>query len=363
MSAFFDHRRRKPRRGYTLVELLVSMSTGALLLAGLTSSLYISTQTLTPDATATSESNRSSLALRRIAADLRLALNFTERTATAVTFTVPDRTGDGNVDTIRYSWSGVAGNPLYYQFNSGQAVAVATNVQAFNLSQLTRSLSATTTPLSSTIVAYPTPPEAKVSAGGSSITIARPSGLVPDNLMVAAVAIRGAAATTVTAPSGWTLISSQDNGSNGCLAVWWKTAGAAEATDFTFGWTGPFRAYGYIMRFGAVETSAPINAWATATGPSSLTPLSPAVTTTKGNAMIVRLGAFQGDSVTVDNAGVASHITLPADSNEVGATAVSGAAAYATQATAGSSGTATFTLTVSQPYTTTTIALAPDDGL
>jgi hypothetical protein len=362
MSASPNYCRQASRRGYTLAELLVSMGTGAILLAGLTSSLYISTQTLTPDATATSESNRSSLAVRRVAADLRLALNFTERTATAVTVTVPDRTGDGNVDTIRYSWSGGAGNSLYYQFNSGQPVVVATNVQAFNLPQLTRTLSATATPLSSTIVAYATPPEAKVAPDNTSITIARPTGLVPDNLMVAAVAIRGAAAATVTAPTGWTLISSQDNGSSSCLAVWWKVAGASEPANFTFGWTGSFRAYGYIMRFGAVETSAPIDAFATTTG-TSATPLSPAVTTTRANAMIVRLGAFQNESVTLDNAGVASHITLTADSCNSGAIAASGAAAYATQATAGSSGTATFTLTGNLPYTTTTIALAPDDGL
>jgi hypothetical protein len=70
----------------------------------------------------------------QIAADLKMALSITEQTPTAVTFTVPDRSGDGVTETIRYAWAG-PGSPVTRQCN-GQpvpAASIADNVQSFSL--------------------------------------------------------------------------------------------------------------------------------------------------------------------------------------------------------------------------------------
>jgi hypothetical protein len=45
----------------------------------------------------------------RITDDLNEAINFTEKTSNSVTFTVPDRDGDGNPEKIRYQWWPTAG--------------------------------------------------------------------------------------------------------------------------------------------------------------------------------------------------------------------------------------------------------------
>lgn len=66
-------------------------------------------------------------------ADIQLAQSFSENTTTAVTFTVPDRNGDNNPETIRYAWSGNAGDPLTRQYNSGAVVTVAENVHTFHI--------------------------------------------------------------------------------------------------------------------------------------------------------------------------------------------------------------------------------------
>lgn len=352
-----------PRRpGYTLIELIVALGTGAILMAGLSSALYMSTRGLTPDVTATSDASRSSLALSQVTSDLRLALNFSERTASAVTFTVPDRNSDGSVETIRYSWAGT-GNPLLYQYNGGTAVTIAANVTQFNLTSLIRSIPATSCVLPATIVAYAPVSEQKISTGSTGMTIGKPVGLVPGNLMVAAVAIKGASATTMTAPAGWTLIQRQDDGSTVSFAAWWKIAGASEPANHTFSWTGTRRAYGWIMRFSGVETTAPINAWNSLAGGAILAAPSPAVTSTVDDAMIVRMGGFDDASMSGDNANVPSHTTLTADNCNGASTGVSGAAAYTTQATAGSSGSTTFTLLSIEKYVTITIALRPDDGI
>jgi len=77
-----------------------------------------------------------------VTTDLSLARGATEREDHAVTVSVPDRDGDGQAETIRYSWSGTAGDPLLREYNGGDAAIVATNVHRFNLSYLTKTVAA-----------------------------------------------------------------------------------------------------------------------------------------------------------------------------------------------------------------------------
>lgn len=69
----------------------------------------------------------------RIASDLRLARTFTERSATAVAFTVPDRDGDGLDEALRYEWTGIAGDPVTLTYNGSDHLVVAPSVQEFAL--------------------------------------------------------------------------------------------------------------------------------------------------------------------------------------------------------------------------------------
>jgi type II secretory pathway pseudopilin PulG len=152
------------RRGYTFIELIVTMASSAILMAGLASVLFIASKAITPDATATQDANRSSLALAQMMSDVRLAMDFSERTARAVTFTVPDRNADGDVETVRYSWSGTSGDPLLYQYNSGSAVTLLADVKAFNLTALTRTIAADSLGAPPTAVAYQSFAESKAAA-------------------------------------------------------------------------------------------------------------------------------------------------------------------------------------------------------
>ena len=80
-----------------------------------------------------------------IAADLAYATSIQTMTATEVKFTVPDRNGDGQPETIDYSWTGNPGDPLMRQFNSSTAIAVVENVQEFSLTYDKKSVVAPTT--------------------------------------------------------------------------------------------------------------------------------------------------------------------------------------------------------------------------
>ena len=133
------------------------------------------------------------------------------------------------------------------------------------------------------------------------------------DLLIAAVATYGDTSSSLSAPSGWTLLDcgAADDGAV-TLGVWRKIAGASEPSDNCFKWSGNRQAYGWIMRFTGQAATNPINASSTG-GTFSSTPTSPAVTTTVNNCIILRLGAFKGDDIVVDSPGLPGHSVITMD--------------------------------------------------
>jgi hypothetical protein len=346
------------RAGYTFIELVVTMASSAILMAGLASVLFIASKAITPDATATQDANRSSLALAQLTADLRLALDLSERTATAVTFTVPDRNGDGAVETLRYSWGGTAGNPLQYRYNSDTAVTLLANVQTFNLSALTRTIAADALGPAPTAVAFQSFAETKAAVDVATLAIMKASGVNAGDLLIATLATDGNVIATVSAPSGWTLVSRLTSGSAVGVGVWWKIASASEPGTYAFSWTGNERAYGWTMRFTGANTTSPINAFTTNVGTSS-TPTCSATTTSVANTMVLRIGGFDAGDISTDNPGLSAHTAITMDRSDSGGTSASGGAGYRRVGAVGSTGASNFALTNSQEFVTFTIAIAP----
>ena len=100
-------------------------------MAGLSSTMFLAlkaTDTSNTPASATIEGNA---ALNEIIADLEFALAFSEQTTNAITFTVPDRDGDSNPETIRYAWSGTPGDPITRQYNGGTVTRLVEDVHVF----------------------------------------------------------------------------------------------------------------------------------------------------------------------------------------------------------------------------------------
>ena len=142
------------------------------------------------------------------------------------------------------------------------------------------------------------------------------------------------------------------------LGVWWKVAGSSEAADYTFTWSANESAYGLVMRFTGHDSVDPINVLAVAGGLSN-SPESPAVTTTVPNTMILRLGGFDDDDITVGAPGLPGHTGIAMGKSSNGNGTASVGAGYVMQAAAGDSGTSNFALTRSEEYRTVTIAIAP----
>lgn len=330
-----------------------------MLVAGLASTIYISSQALDLDNSASRQSSIASEVLGELSADLALARSFSERTATAVTFDVPDRDGDLHPETIRYAWSGTAGDPLTYQYNGGTKFTIATDVQSLDLAALTRLTIGPKVVATVPEVVFEEFTEAKQPNDSTSLTIIAPPGTSEGDLLIAAMALDGGL-DGLAAPAGWNILN-LDEGPVGEMhfGVWWKIATAAEASSYTLTWNPNEQAYGWIMRFTGHDPTTPIHQFAVSGGKSD-TPTTPSVNTTISYTMILRIGGFDDKDIPVDNSGLSGHATITMDESNSGNESTSGGAAYVLQPSAGVSGTADFKLKKSEEYRTVTIAIAPD---
>ena len=119
----------RPRAAFTLLELTVSLSITSILLLAVGSAIVLAAKAIPNAQDQTNVFLTSGKAVDGLLSELQFALGFTQRTATVVEFTVADRDGDTVDETIRYEWSGTAGDPLTRQYNGGPVVPIIDQVQ------------------------------------------------------------------------------------------------------------------------------------------------------------------------------------------------------------------------------------------
>jgi Tfp pilus assembly protein PilV len=131
----------KRRAGFTLIEVSVGLIASTVLLMGLTGSLFLAAQANRTDLGPFRNSSQAAFALDEVTRELSYATKIRSVTAgRSVEVEVPDRTGDGAADVVRYEWSGTAGAPLQRRFNGGAASNVAAALQAFDLQATSRTV-------------------------------------------------------------------------------------------------------------------------------------------------------------------------------------------------------------------------------
>jgi hypothetical protein len=123
------------------------------------------------------------------------------------------------------------------------------------------------------------------------LEINKPAGIVAGDFLIAQITVRGGTGTTITPPSGWTLVRRDDNGTTLAQAIYYKIVVTPGSEPMKYRWDfGPGanvqRASGGIIRYSGVDTANPIDNSSGNTGNgTSLTALS--VTTTTPNDMLV----------------------------------------------------------------------------
>lgn len=131
------------RPGFTLVELIVSMSVMSLLLLGMASAVSLARRAIPSQQSLSTTALSAGQAADFLAGDLMCALTLVHASATEVEFTVSDR--DGQVptpDVIHYSWQG-SGSPLVREINGQSAGSILSDVREFQLTYVTGLNSAT----------------------------------------------------------------------------------------------------------------------------------------------------------------------------------------------------------------------------
>ncbi len=132
------------RRGFTLVELTLSMAVLTVLMGGMASALFLAGRAVPDRETPLKATSEGFHAADQLAGELFAAQALTTRSATTVEFTVPDRcpvppiahpdcNGTNNPEIIRYAWNSVAGGPLTRRYNNGAVENVLENVYQFEL--------------------------------------------------------------------------------------------------------------------------------------------------------------------------------------------------------------------------------------
>jgi len=119
------------RRGFTIMEMILSLAVSSIVLLGVASLLSLSTRAVPPPDGVQEVSVQAADLLARLETDLSTATRVTEATATALTLVVPDRDGDSAEETIRYAWSGVASEPVLRTLNAGTPAEMLSGTTGF----------------------------------------------------------------------------------------------------------------------------------------------------------------------------------------------------------------------------------------
>ncbi len=93
-------------------------------------------------------------------------------------------------------------------------------------------------------------------SAGTSLVVAKPTGTVSGDLLLAVIA--AASQTTITAPAGWTQVATQDAGANLRSRVYRRTAGGSEGSNYTWTLGASARNYGWIGCYEGFDPTDPV---------------------------------------------------------------------------------------------------------
>ncbi|MEX0766501.1 MAG: PilX N-terminal domain-containing pilus assembly protein [bacterium] len=182
--------------------------------------------------------------------------------------------------------------------------------------------------------------------GAASLTIPRPGAAgVANQVLIAAVSVRGGSGTTITppaAPFDWTLVRTIDSGATLRMEIYYRVTTAAEPANYTWNFSSVRKASGGIMRFSNVDLAAPIDEElgqaTTTTATGGVTALG--ITTTIPNTRLVGSFAVATGTTFTPPGGMAERYDSASTGGGAGSRTTSEGAEVA-QAAAGPTGTRT----------------------
>jgi uncharacterized repeat protein (TIGR01451 family) len=174
--------------------------------------------------------------------------------------------------------------------------------------------------------------------GTTSVSVSVPAAVNAGDVLLTVVARDDDNAMNV--PAGWLAVATEiiDN-NDGFLGVYARIADGTEAGSYNWTWGGNEDAYAYMMRFTGASGQGDIGTNSGNGGAAQ----APAVTANVDNSLVLRIAGWDRRTQPVDPATIiAGYTTITQDRSRNSNAAVTSAAVYQVQATAGSTGTANF---------------------
>jgi len=197
-------------------------------------------------------------------------------------------------------------------------------------------------------------------AGRISIAIDRPAGTSAGQTMLASIVISDDD-PAYTAPAGWTLVRQDSMKDMLRQAIYVKVAGSSEPASYT--WTVPSarRIAGGITTFDGIDATHPVDAVNGATTSASTSVTAPAITTTMPNTILVELAAVASDGTLTAPGGMTEgwEAAAPGASTRKNTRGAVASLSYALQASAGSTGGRTATVSTAGRGIGVLLALRP----
>lgn len=128
-----QRRIRQSPRAITLIEMTTSLVIVSVLLVATGSAIVLASRAMPDSQSAASRLLASSALFDQISADLTYATAVSELGVNAIAFKVPDRSGDGIDEVIRYAWDGKAGSPVTRAVNGQPGANVLDDAHEFAL--------------------------------------------------------------------------------------------------------------------------------------------------------------------------------------------------------------------------------------
>jgi hypothetical protein len=179
-----------------------------------------------------------------------------------------------------------------------------------------------------------------VNAVSTSLTIPAPAGVSSGDVMVAGISVRGT--TTVTPPSGWTLVRLDASSGDVIRQAVYVKAAAFEPANYTWTIASPQAAAGGIVAFAGVDTQNPVNVHSGMVVNSvRMTTISaPSVTTTVNGAMLIGFFGMASNTTIAPPSGMSERYDVASNG---GAYFVTSEASNVLQVSAGATGNKTAT--------------------
>ncbi|MFN3192461.1 MAG: hypothetical protein ACE361_18255 [Aureliella sp.] len=352
--------RPSSRRGIQLLELVITLTTSSILIAGVSTSLYLASEGREIATTTRNQSQASATGLERLQHDLSEAKTITSLTATDVTMTVQDRDGDNADETLQYEWAST-GTPLRYHDGSDWR-SITGDLQNFSLIQRL------TPPNSEGALSFDPPGQflfmshTRDDAGtggwfnsdsGTDITVDIPPTFQAGDLLIAAVSVEGDQGNSIVSSGSWVKLLEVNNTSGISLAVFYSTNPSGNQVDFS--WANSETSHAAIAHFRNPGSTIIYGGAVTNQG-TSQNPSCPSTTTTRPNSLVLRVLATDQTDTPEDATNMPLHFAVLHRTRLL--TGPSVAIAYQNLGSSGTVPAATFGLTKSRDFATATLVFA-----